>query len=63
MDHIQPLRLFDLVQSEAKKSTFRLEDSEQQHLQGCIECQQVREVFARQFAPKKPANGGPAPSA
>jgi hypothetical protein len=57
MDHIQPLRLFDLVQAEVKQSKFRLDDGEEQHLQQCLECQHVRDVFARQFNPKKKPNG------
>jgi hypothetical protein len=57
MDHIKPLRLFDLVQAEVKKSNFRLDQPEQEHLQECKECQHVHEVFSRQFNPKPPSGG------
>ena len=58
MDHIKPLRLFDLVQAEIKKSKFQLDESEQQHLHECKECQQVHESFSRQFKPRKISDSG-----
>jgi hypothetical protein len=53
MDHIKPLRLFDLVQAQSKQSIFRLDEAEQQHLEECAECQNVVEIFTRQFNPPK----------
>ena len=58
MDHIQPIRLFDLVQAEIKKSNFRLDEPEQKHLKECAECQHVLKVFSRQFNPPKQGDGG-----
>lgn len=53
MDHIKPLRLFDLSQADPKKPQSQLEQWEKDHLRECEECQQVLEVFARQFKPKR----------
>jgi hypothetical protein len=52
MDHIKPLRLFDLSQVEARQNGFELDSEEQQHLRECEECQHVLAVFARQFSKK-----------
>jgi hypothetical protein len=54
MEHIKPLRLFDLSQAESRKSNFRLEDWEKEHLRECDECQHIVEVFARQFTSERP---------
>ena len=45
MDHIQPLRLFDL----ARHSRFEITEEERKHLRECEECERILEVFARQF--------------
>jgi len=55
MDHIKPLRLFDLSQSDMRKKPFELESWEKEHLQQCEECQRVLEVFSRQFSQGKPS--------
>jgi hypothetical protein len=54
MDHIKPLRLFDLSQAEKRENGFQLNKEERQHLHECEECQQVLLVFARQFSKKRP---------
>ena len=51
MDHIRTLRLFDL--SQASRRDFKLNEKEQEHFRTCEECQQVVEVFARQFNKQK----------
>jgi hypothetical protein len=48
-EHIRPLRLFDLSQADRCRKPIELEPWEKEHLQQCEECQQVVEVFARQF--------------
>ena len=50
--HIKAIRLFDLCQAEFGQSSFQLTEEEQQHLRMCVECRQVRAVFARQFSRK-----------
>jgi hypothetical protein len=54
-DHIKPLRLFDLSQSETRRKPIELEPWEKEHLRQCKECQRVLEVFSRQFSPGRPA--------
>jgi hypothetical protein len=44
-DHITPLRLFDI----GRHSGLSIAEEEKQHLRECTECQQIVEVFARQF--------------
>jgi hypothetical protein len=48
-EHIRPLRLFDLSQSDRLRKPIELDDWEKEHLQECEECKEVLEVFARQF--------------
>ena len=48
--HIRPLRLFDLSQAEAPGSGFQLDEEEKRHFDQCEECQQIVEIFARQFS-------------
>jgi len=52
-EHIKPLRLFDVVQAEFKKSEFRLEPWEIDHLPGCEECTEMLRIFTRQFNPRR----------
>jgi hypothetical protein len=47
--HIKPLRLFDVSQSEIRRKPFELELWEKKHLEECDECQRVVAVFSRQF--------------
>ena len=62
MEHIKPLRLFDLSQADMRKKDFQLEEWEHQHLRGCEECQNVLDAFDRQFnagkPPRKYGDGG-----
>jgi hypothetical protein len=53
MDHIRPLRLFDLSQAERRENGLQFDKEEQQHLHECEECQHVLAVFARQFSKKR----------
>jgi hypothetical protein len=59
MDHIKPLRLFDLSQAESLSSVASLNQEEKQHLRDCDECQHVLQVFARQFSPQRPPHDKP----
>ena len=52
-EHIQTLRLLDSSRGDLA-GKFHLEDWELTHLAGCEECQDVRNVFARQFSKTKP---------
>jgi hypothetical protein len=47
-NHIEPLRLFDLARH--KTRGLQPTEVELQHLRTCEECQQVLEVFTRQFS-------------
>jgi hypothetical protein len=53
MDHIKPLRLFELSQAETMGRGAPLNEEEKQHLRECDECQQVLQVFARQFTSQR----------
>jgi hypothetical protein len=52
-DHIKPLRLFDI----ARESGPEITDHERQHIRACAQCEQIIEVFARQF--EKPFRARP----
>jgi hypothetical protein len=52
-EHIRPLRLFDLSQSDIRKKPIELSAQEQAHLADCVECQRVVDVFKRQFKIEK----------
>ena len=56
MIHIEPQRLFDLSQTDTQGLRFQLETWEKEHLRECDECQQLLQIFARQFNGKKPQN-------
>jgi len=45
--HVKAFRLFDRSKAEASVQDFQLKDWEQEHLQGCDECQEVFAVFVR----------------
>jgi hypothetical protein len=59
MDHIKPLRLFDLVHRRSRENVFELNEDEKQHLRECGECQQVLVVFTRQFGKPGIGHGKP----
>jgi hypothetical protein len=59
MDHIKPLRLFDLSQAESLNDVPLLSEEEKQHLRDCDECQHVLQVFARQFTRQRPPHDEP----
>ena|SRR5262245_57750666 len=48
VDHIKAFRLFDLVQGDASGRVFQLSEWERDHLQGCKECQGLKEFFRHQ---------------
>jgi hypothetical protein len=54
-EHIKAFRLFERAQAAASGKDFHLRDSEDQHLQGCNECQEVLAVFARLFRQRPPS--------
>jgi hypothetical protein len=59
-EHVKAFRLFDKCQAEASGNDFQLKDWEDEHLQGCRECQELSVVFARLFKeplPPLPGNG------
>jgi hypothetical protein len=58
-EHIKPLRLFNLSQAQEAASGFQLSGEEKEHLQKCEECQNVLEVFARQFSKTRPPKDRP----
>ena len=63
MDHIKPLRLFDLSQVETRESGVTMTNEEEQHLRECGECQHVLAVFARQFSKERPPHDKPGDAA
>ena len=62
-EHIQPLRLFNLSQAQEAASGFQLNEDEKKHLHECEECQNVLEVFARQFSKTRPPKDRPGDAA
>ena len=58
--HVRAFRLFDLAQSPKK---LGLLSWEQEHLDGCEECQEVLAVYVRQVTYRPPTfnNGQPSP--
>ena len=62
-EHIQPLRLFNLSQAQEAASGFQLNEDEKNHLHECEECQNVLEVFARQFSKTRPPKDQPGDAA
>ena len=62
-EHIQPLRLFSLSQAQETASGFQLNEDEKKHLHGCEQCQQVLEVFAKQFSKTRPPKDQPGDAA
>jgi len=48
-DHLKTFRLFELSRAESIGKDFQLEAWEKRHLQKCVECRGVIDVFARQF--------------
>jgi len=55
-EHIKPLHLFNVAQTEDTKATMPLTTEEQEHLQSCEECQHSVAIFWRQFS--RPSGGG-----
>jgi hypothetical protein len=62
-EHIQPLRLFTLSQAQEAASGFQLNEDEKKHLHECEECQDLLEVFARQFSKTRPPKDQPGDAA
>ena len=56
MDHIKPLRLFDLSRIAAAWSGKPITDEEQQHLCECEECANIVVIFTRQFSKETSPN-------
>ena len=56
MDHIKPLRLFDLSRLATGRSGKPISDEEQEHLCECEECANIVVIFTRQFSKGTPPN-------